>query len=169
MATIGSIISDILVREGGYVDNPADRGGPTKWGITQKTLSEWRGKPVDAEDVKLMHMDEAEAIYRDRYIVKPGFVPIPDPLRGLVVDCGVNHDTQRASEWLQDALGVKMDGKVGDTTMAALAIADQKAIYRKVLAMRARLYGRLIQKDETQHIFALGWANRLASFIEECP
>ena len=36
------IIDGLIVAEGGYVDHPADRGGPTKYGITRKTLAAWR-------------------------------------------------------------------------------------------------------------------------------
>ena len=43
---VDDLISDIIRREGGYVNHPDDRGGPTNYGITQATLSEWRRQPV---------------------------------------------------------------------------------------------------------------------------
>ena len=167
--TIGTIISDILVREGGYVDRSEDKGGPTKFGITLATLAEWRGKPCTAQDVRELQVAEAEAIYRDRYIVRPGFVGLPDPLRGLVVDCGVNHGTDRATRWLQKAAGVAQDGQIGPDSEKAIASCDPAALYRKVLAARVRFYGRIITDNATQAVFAAGWANRAASFIDEMP
>src|SRR3990170_1554728 len=143
-AQIESLIGEILEREGGFVDHADDRGGPTNMGITLATLREWRGRETSAEDVRLLSEDEARAIYRDRYVVRPGFAAVPEPLRSLLVDSGVNHGTVRASRWLQEALAVTVDGIVGPETEGALAVCDLPRIYRKVLAARIRGYGRII-------------------------
>ena len=166
---LAGIIDDIIVREGDYVDHPSDKGGPTRGGITQATLAEWRGKAVTAEDVQVLTQEEARAIYQDHYIVRPGFAGLPDPLRALVVDSGVNHGTGRAARWLQTALRVTSDGIVGGSTIAAMGVADPKEVYRKVLASRIRSYGRIITDNPRQAIFAAGWAARAASFVEETP
>lgn len=163
---IGPIIEDILAREGGYVDRAADRGGPTRWGITLATLSEWRHSPQTADDVRLLPEDEAKAIYRDRYIVQPGFADLKDPLRALLVDSAVQHGPSRAVRWLQRAVGVADDGRMGGLTVGALARADAGGVYRKVLADRVRFYGRLITDTPSEAEFAAGWANRVAQFIE---
>lgn len=169
MTTLAAIIDDILVREGGFVARAEDKGGPTNRGITQATLSEWRSHPVTAEDVRMLGDEEARAIYRDRYIVRPGFAELPDPLRALVVDCGVNHGTTRATQWLQTALRLTADGIIGGSTVAAMLAADAKQVYRKVLASRVRYYGRLVTDNPKQAVFSAGWANRAASFVEACP
>ena len=70
--TTEDIIDGIIKREGGYVNNPADRGGPTKFGITLKTLKAWRGSPVTAWGVEGLGEDEAREIYESEYLVKPG-------------------------------------------------------------------------------------------------
>jgi lysozyme family protein len=62
------IISDLLAREGGFVNHPADRGGATKFGITQDTLSAWLGRAASVEDVRALTASEAGAIYRQRFI-----------------------------------------------------------------------------------------------------
>ena len=46
-----TLIAELIQREGGYVDDPDDRGGPTKYGITLATLQAWRHTPVSAADV----------------------------------------------------------------------------------------------------------------------
>lgn len=166
---VEAILKDILLKEGGFVDHPEDHGGPTARGITMDTLSDWRGKPVTAEDMKLLAEDEALAIYRDRYVVQPGFAELPDPLRGLVVDSAVNHGVSRVTHWIQRALGVPEDGIMGGETRDAIVSADPKELYRKVLASRVRSYGRLVTDNPRQAVFAAGWLSRAASFIETCP
>ena len=66
MNTIEQILDDILRREGGYVNHPADRGGPTNFGITAQTLGSWRklGRPATAAEVQALTEPEARAIYR---------------------------------------------------------------------------------------------------------
>jgi lysozyme family protein len=159
-------IDDILVREAGFVDHPADRGGPTNLGITMKTLSTFRRRRVDLEDIRTLGPTEARAIYRsDLYLGRFALVG-NDALFELLGDMAVHHGTDAAARYLQRAVGVKEDGMIGPVTRAALERADVGAVYRKVVASRARLFGKILRKDPKQSVFALGWMNRLAEFIE---
>ncbi len=174
MNAIDTILGDIIRREGGYVNHPADRGGPTKFGITAQTLGAWRklGRAATAAEVQALTETEARAIYRQQYITAPGFEVITHPeLLGLLVDSGVHSGPKRAVQWLQAALGVAADGIIGPKTRAALAAVDQGALYSKVLGQRMRYLGRLITNDPRQAAFAAGWANRMAEFVEKtvCP
>ena len=161
------ILDDIIRREGGFVDHPADRGGPTKYGITQRTLSEWLKREATREDVESLTEPAARSIYFDLYLREPRFNQIEDErLRALVVDSGVNHGVRRAAKWLQRAAGVADDGIVGPRTLAAVNGSDSAALYRKVLAQRAIFYGKIITNDPSQAVFAHGWMRRLAEFID---
>ena len=163
-----TIIDGILRREGGWVDHPADRGGPTKYGITLRTLSRWRGSRAIAEDVRSLTREQARRIYRRRYIEQPGFDRIEDPrLRVLIVDCGVHHGVSRAVRWLQKAAGVKVDGRCGPVTLGAANAAPAKSLRTRILASRARSFGRTITARPSQAVFAAGWMMRLAKFIEK--
>ena len=165
-----AIIDAILSREGGYEDDPADRGGPTKFGITQATLAAWRGAPVTAEDVKNLSRAEARQIYSTMYVQRTGFASIHYvPLQALIVDAGVQHGPEDATRWLQEAAGVTADGVLGPVTLAAVNAAEGKALYRRVLAARCRYYGELIAHDPAEAKFAGGWAARVATFIEATP
>lgn len=162
------IINEILRREGGFVDHPADRGGPTNYGITMATLSQWRGRQVTTDEVRNLTESEARRIYLQEYLIRPGFNRLTNPkLQALVVDCGVNHGVSRAAKWLQRALGVTEDGVLGPVTLTAAQEASARLIYARVLATRARFYGRIITDDPQQAAFAAGWAHRLAEFIED--
>lgn len=186
------IIDGIILREGGFVDHPADKGGPTKFGITHAALSQWRKQPVTLEDVQNLLEAEAREIYWAQYVVAPGFHDIVnDQLRSLMVDMGVNHGPVSAIAMMQRALHVVDDGVFGAKTWEALAAANVVTLYRGVVAERAVFYGKLISKShkkllqaasgkdlpedvETaikkhQAVFAHGWAERLAEFARDGP
>jgi len=163
---VDDLISDIIRREGGYVNHPADRGGPTNWGITQGALSEWRGQPVTEFQVRTLSEGEAREIYRDRYVNKPGFDVIPDAgVKGFLIDYGVNSGPGTAAKALQTVLGVQADGAIGPQTRAAIAaVTNWAAVYNALLAHRALFFLGIVGQDHSQAVFALGWRNRMTEF-----
>lgn len=179
--TPNDIIDGILIRESAaYSNRAADRGGPTKYGVTQATLSEWRGRPCTVDDVKNLSEREARDIYREMYIVRPGFLGIEnEDVRTLAVDCAVNHGVSRAVKLLQMASRSFPDGIFGPNTKTAVNRMTAGVLYRRLCAQRVRLYGELIAKDpelkkavadghdKLQALNAGGWLNRAADFIEE--
>lgn len=164
------IITGILEREGGdkYTNHPADRGGPTKWGITQKVWAKFTGLPVSEADMKAITEDEARAFYEVMYIEKPRFIEIHNHhLCELVIDAGVNHGVKQAARWIQVAAGVKKDGVIGPISLAAINAADPLRLFTAVLSSRIKLYGRLVTKNRSQALFAAGWNNRAAGFLDD--
>lgn len=177
---VADIIQEVLTREGpAYSDRGADRGGPTKYGITLETLSGSRGRPCTAVDVQNLTITEAYQIYSVRYVTAPGFNRVSDAsLEALMVDAAVQHGPDEASKMLQRAAGAVPDGKIGDATIAAVNARDPKRLYAAVCAARIRLYGELVAHDprlaaaaqagfSLQAQNAYGWANRIAGFVEE--
>jgi lysozyme family protein len=163
--TAEDVITEVLRREGGYVNHASDRGGPTNYGITLKTLAAWRGQPVTAEDVLALTEAEARDIYRREYIERPGLDQIADPLlRGLLVDYAVHSGPRRAIEELQRVAGVTVDGKIGPQTLSAVAVKGAESLRRGVLRARGRYLARLLS-DPSQRVFAGGWLNRLMEFV----
>jgi lysozyme family protein len=166
--TADQIIRDILQREGGYVNHPADRGGPTHFGITQDTLADWRGHPVTVADVQALTVDEATHIYRHRYLDAPGYLEAidNDRLLGFVVDFAVHSGPGRATAALQRALGVTDDGVVGPQTRRLLASrSGDPDVFRRVFADRVKLLCRLAASDPSQRAFLDGWINRVCQFL----
>ena len=83
--TDDAIISDIISREGRtYTDFPGDKGGPTKLGITLKTLADWRHHACEPVDVQ--NMDEAEALSQTVCIMDHGKVIAEGPAEGVKRD-----------------------------------------------------------------------------------
>jgi lysozyme family protein len=113
--------------EGGYSNVKTDSGGPTKYGITHKTLAAHRGlKSVTAEQVKAMTLAEATAIYQRSYWAQSGGDVLPAGLDYAAFDFGVNSGPVTASRHLQAVLansGVyagKIDGHIGEQTVAGI-------------------------------------------------
>lgn len=166
---IDRLIDRLIGREGGFVDHPADRGGPTRHGITLAVLGAWRGVPVDRHEVARLGRDEARAIYRDTYFTRPGFDAIADSrLQELVFDFAVNAGPAAAARALQTALrdmGLydgAIDGGFGPRSRAALAACPNiPELYYRTKCERYELYLRFIGRDPAQATFATGWANRL--------
>lgn len=179
--TPNDIIDAIIIRESAlYSNRPADKGGPTKYGITLATLSAWRGKPCSADDVKNLSEREAHEIYREEYVVRPGFLGIEnEQIRAFTVDCAVNHGVKRAVQLLQEAAHVFTDGIFGPNTRAAVNRMTAAALYRNACALRVVLYGDIIAHDpelkkaaaagfdKLQALNAGGWLRRAAEFIKE--
>lgn len=178
--TDAQIIDGIVKSEGStYTNNPADKGGPTKYGITLATLARFRKKPCTAKDVENLTEAEAENIYMDMYVNIPNFYKIVDPaLRYLVIDSGVLHGQGTAAEWLQSALGVTADGDFGPKSQAALlAFPNPRKLFVKVLASRIRFDAKLVTSDyykakvkyslpPLQAEFSQGWADRSCRFLD---
>lgn len=155
------IITTILRREGWdkFTDHPADRGGPTKWGITEKA---WGG------DVRNITEAQARNFYQLNYIHRPGFDRIQSKLvRELAIDAGVNHGPPAVVRWLQTAVGTTPDGALGPITAAAINKADPIEVSLKLIRARLRLYANLATRDHTQRVFLAGWVNRAVEQLSE--
>jgi lysozyme family protein len=107
--------------EGGYSNVKTDKGGPTKYGITHKTLAAYLGVgSVSAARVKSMTIVEAEAIYRKNYWPQSGGDLLPAGLDYAAFDFGVNSGPPKAVKMLQQVLGFTggdVDGWIGTETM----------------------------------------------------
>ena len=160
------LIGDIVRREGGFVDNPEDRGGPTKYGVTVKSLSAWRGHPCTRTDVLDLEEGEARAILSEIYVARPNFDKINDAeVRNLVVDWGVNSGPTNAIRALQCATDQQADGVLGPNSIAAVNRVEPRKLFNQILAARLAFIGKLISRDPSQSVFAEGWMNRLAEFL----
>lgn len=150
---------DILLKhEGGFSDHPADRGGKTRYGITEAVAREvgYRG------DMRELPLDLAKRIYRDRYWDAVRAEELPEAVRYAVFDAAVNSGPRQAALWLQRAVGVKDDGIIGPQTLAAVRATDPQALLRRMLSARLRFMTDL----PTWPTFGRGWARRIADLME---
>jgi lysozyme family protein len=159
---------DILHYEGKtYTNDPVDRGGPTKFGITQSALAHYRGKPVTPDDVKNLTEEEARTIYQLRYIDAPGFSnpAIHPSLQQQLIDFGVNSGPQLRIMKLQKALGLTEDGILGPNTLTAITASDQHWLNNQLVKARVEMIANLVAKQPAQIKFLKGWLRRRLDFI----
>jgi lysozyme family protein len=162
-ATVTAIIAAVVALEGGYVDHPRDPGGATNMGITHRTLADWRGKAVSKQDVRNLTKAEAMQIYRANYWNKVRGDDLPDGLDYVAMDGAVNSGPRRGAEWLQAALGVKVDGAIGAMTIAAARSADPATTINQAMDIRLAFLKWL----NTWGTFGKGWSRRVSEVRAE--
>lgn len=161
MGYLDKVIHDLVQREGGFVNKKSDRGGPTKYGITQATLQDWRKKKVTIQDVIDLPLAEAEEIYLEWYVKRPGYLAFDDePLAEQLIDAGVNHGCGTAIKMLQRAVGVNPDGGIGPQTIAAVMKLKKVDVFIGFMGQRLAYYANPCLKHESQWEYAQGWMNR---------
>ncbi len=140
-------VSVTLGQEGGYVNNPADPGGETQWGISKRTYP--------SVDIKALTHDDAIAIYHRDYWLAVRGDELPYPVALVLFDIQVNGG--HPVKWLQQALGLTADEILGPATIAAAnASTDPAALAGRVLRRRVMYYTTL----GTFPTFGAGWVQR---------
>lgn len=176
MASIDTMLDDIILREGGFVNDPADRGGATNYGITQATLSDWLGRQASIADVQGLTTDEAKQIYAKNYFTGPKLNQLPELIQPVMLDAAVNSGVGRSIKWLQTVLNetghgpLTVDGGIGPQTIAAAnaaAAAMGADLNKALIDIRRTFLQALVQKDPSQKKFENGWMNRCAALETE--
>lgn len=144
----------VIGHEGGYVNHPDDPGGETKYGISKRSYPK--------EDIANLTLERARAIYREDFWEACGCDRLPHPVDFQVFDAAVNSGCRRASEWLQQAVSAKQDGKIGPETLAAVRGMNPYAVSAAFLGRRLAFMTRL----STWPSFGRGWARRIAHNLE---
>ena len=184
MLSIDDIVSEVLRREGGYVNDPDDKGGATNHGVTIHTMRRLGidvdgDGDVDESDVRNLTRDRAAAIFKEHYFVKPGIPALPEVLQASVFDMYVNAGGA-AVKILQRLLAkfgfpVAVDGALGPNTVAAAKKAFDAAPYHLADAYgiaRRNYYYDLADRRTTSRRYARrkdggkgGWIARAEEFI----
>ena len=170
--SIYTLISNLLEREGGYVNHPNDRGGPTNMGITHTILAAWRNvDSVSAEEVENLTRAEAVSIYKALYWVKPGFnfLQTSPVVIELLFDMAVHHGPGTAVRMLQRAAGVKDDGIIGPITRGVVGRLSGPTLAAGLMAERLDFIGDILTARPKQYVFADGWLNRFAKLVLMIP
>jgi lysozyme family protein len=179
---IDQLVDALIEREGDYVNNPADRGGPTCFGITEAVArANGYGGPM-----RQLPRDEAARIYTRLYWLRPRFDEVAkrsERVGAELFDTGVNMGPAVAATFLQRALtalnrngtdypDLVPDGRIGDQTLGALDAflakrggSGETVLLRALEALQGERYLRLAERRPANEAFLYGWlANRIGDF-----
>lgn len=165
MAEFSKSIPVILEHEGGMVDNPADPGGATNWGISTRFL---RSHGLD-EDVRTMTRERAIQLYHF-FFWRSDWNDLLQDTATKLLDMSVNMGSKTATMLVQRALRnvgelVDVDGVFGNRTMCAVMRAERVAprnLMRALCAAQADYYRSLAEAKPTMKQFLAGWLKRAA-------
>lgn len=150
MSMFLSLIDRVLSHEGGYVNDPRDPGGETKFGISKRSYP--------GVDIKGLTRDGAIEIYHRDFWQRVQGDKLPRPFVFQALDAAVNHGIGNAVRWMQRAAGVADDGIIGPATLAAVARSEVADLVLNFNAERLEFYAKLGTFDT----FGRGWTRRVA-------
>jgi lysozyme family protein len=177
--SIEQLIDEVIGREGGYSNHPADRGGATRWGVTEAVARAhgYRG------DMRSFPREEAVAVYRRLYWIRPGFDQIAmraPHVAAELFDTGVNMGPGTATGFLKRTLNALNRGEVDyddigtapiidaatltalDAFMAKRGTTGEIILLKALEALQGERYLRLAETRPANEAFLYGWlANRI--------
>lgn len=111
----------VIQSEGGYADLDGDTGGPTNHGCTQAVWEEYVGHPVTVEDMKNLTVEDVKPLYKKRYWDAIHGDALPSGLDYAMFDASINSGIGNSSRWIQEIVGVPVDGAIGNNTVSAIS------------------------------------------------
>ncbi|MCJ9428562.1 glycoside hydrolase family 108 protein [Kordiimonas marina] len=171
-------VKHTLQFEGGFVDDPRDPGGATKFGVSLRFL---RGAghdlgdidgdgDVDTDDIKALTRDQAIAIYKSKFWDRYGYGDLPTTIAARTFDMCVNMGPKQAHITLQRALrscsyGVKVDGYMGPQTIGAAdsyvaLMRSAEPLMDAIRREQAKFYCDLVAEKPALKKYLDGWLRR---------
>lgn len=137
----------------GYVNDPLDRGGETKFGVAKNANPEL--------DIAGLTWAEAKDVYYKKYWLASKCDQLPGRYAALHFDVAVNSGPGRAAKFLQRALSLTDDGVIGPVTLKAANEIDVFLLCESVCLQREQFYNNIVAKDPSQARFINGWMRRV--------
>lgn len=163
MASWFNYIPTLLKWEGGFVNNPADKGGATNRGVTLATFRKWYGADKGVADLKAMTDCQWCRIMRSYWDGVKGDQIRSQSIADLVADWHVNAG-KNAVKRIQRMFGCTADGIVGPVTLKYLNGPNPEATFYRLRDERENYYLDIVKADASQRVFLNGWLRRARSF-----
>ncbi len=158
-----SAVAVVLQHEGGYSDDEYDPGGATKFGISQRFVTDHH-LGLFIKDITLK---QAKKIYRDYWWDKYEYNDINNlTVATKVFDMSVNMGPLQAHKLLQRAINdvssskITVDGLLGPETLSAANMIDEELLMSFLRMNAARFYLELVNKNPQNKVFKAGWLKR---------
>ncbi|SMY07950.1 holin-associated N-acetylmuramidase [Flavimaricola marinus] len=184
MQTVREIATEIVAREGGYVNDPDDPGGATNYGVTIHTMRRLgldlnRDGQITTADVRALSREQAVQIFITHYFERPRIAALPDSLQPSVFDMYVNAGSNavRILQRLVRDMRIEcsVDGLIGPQTVGAVRQAMTSAPEHFVdaygIARRNYYYGLADARPSSRKYARRrdggkgGWITRAEEFI----
>lgn len=153
------VIDRVLGFEGGYVNDPADPGGETNFGISKRQYPDI--------NIRALTRREAVEIYFRDYWTPYHLAELPPAIGGKIFDLGVNMGTVTAIRLLQRAAGAgapgsafRVDGQIGPMTIAAVKTSPEEKLLEAIRILAMKRYETLIRQHPAFERFRRGWMRR---------
>lgn len=166
MADFEKAIDKVLKLEGGYVDNPNDTGGATKYGISLRFLQQIQPSATKSI-IQNLSLSDATQIYRHHFWDKCQLSHIKDQhIANKLFDLVVNMGHASGIKLVQKALNelrterLAEDGIMGARTLGAINEADPITLLAHLKLAAIKRYAAIVQANRKQDVFLLGWLNR---------
>ena len=169
MANSRLFIPKVLRWEGGFVNDPLDRGGATNKGVTIACFKSMGfdndgDGDIDIDDLRRLTDDQAYAIMKKLYWNRWRADEIENQsIAEMLVD-----SLWGSGRWgiivPQGALGLVTDGIVGEKTLKAVNGVNKEEIFNKIKQSRLDFVANIVKNNPSQKRFIRGWNNRINSF-----
>ena len=167
MSFFVNAVAYVLIQEGGFTCNKNDSGAGTCWGITAKTLANYRKIPnVSMDEVQALGQDEAKAIYKSLYWDEMRLDAITDTgVATALLDSAVNIGPGTMMMMAQRAANVTADGIPGPNTFAAINGMGNRNFLNKFIPLLVNHYVDIAINDSKNIVFLKGWLARCQRYL----
>lgn len=153
MADFSKAIEKTLINEGGYINDNADRGGETNFGISKKSYPDI--------DIKNLTENEAKTIYKQDYWNKLKADGIESQnVASALFDTAVNMGVKTASKMIQSCVDTQTDGFVGAKSLKAINATNEELLLLRFKLAKIARYAYITEKRPANKKYLLGWINR---------
>lgn len=152
MSDFDKVLAFTLTWEGGYVNDPADPGGETKYGISKKAYP--------SLNIANLTKEQAAEIYKRDYWDRGKCDKLPYPANIVHFDCCVNVGLGQSAKILQRAAGIDDDGIIGPNTLQAANNDNPQFLALSAITERDLYYEDLVNRRPALLKYINGWKNR---------
>jgi len=149
--------------EGGFVNNPNDKGGATNCGVTLFTFRSFFGKDKTVDDLRRMTSSQWTKVMKSYWTTCKADEIRNQSVAEMIVDWHINAG-RNPLKTIQEIIGTTPDGQFGPMTIGAINAMEQRCLHCKIRSARITYYENLVRKTPSQAVFLKGWLNRVNEF-----